>query len=57
MVYYKICKAFCSLNSVLVVGAICFVRNVTIQGGYWLSKEILGKLATRRLVKHGYQLP
>jgi len=33
MVYYKIPKAFCSFNSVLVVGAICFVLNVTIQGG------------------------
>lgn len=43
MVYYKICKAFCSLNSVLVVGAICLVLNVTVQGEYWLSEETLGK--------------
>lgn len=48
MVLYKIFKAFSSLYSVLVVGAVRFNLNATVQGGYRLPEETLGEICSMR---------
>lgn len=45
---YKILKAFCSLYSVVVAGAIHFILNITIQGRYRLSEETSGEICSMR---------
>lgn len=47
-IYYKIFQGFCSIYSVLVVGAVHFIPNITLQGGYGLSVETLGEICSRR---------